>query len=266
MIPAPFRYHRATSLEDALEALAEPDSTALAGGMSLLPLLKLRIGRPELVVDIGRLELGGVERANGGYAIGALTTWDALSRLEELRGDGLEAIADCAGAIGDLQVRNRGTIGGGLAHADPAADIPAVAVALGMELVARSAEGERAIAASDFFLGPFTTALGVGELVVSVRVPTPPPGSASAYVKVEHPASGFALAGAAALVTPEGARVALTGVAGAPVAVADPEAGLDDLEVSGDRFADAEYRRHLARVVARRALERARARAEEAGS
>jgi carbon-monoxide dehydrogenase medium subunit len=266
VIPAPFRYHRATSVEDALEALREPDSKALAGGMSLLPLMKLRIGRPELVVDLGRLELAGLERANGAYAIGALTTWDALSRAEALRGDGLQAIADCASGIGDLQVRNRGTIGGGLAHADPAADMPAVAVALGLELVVRSVEGERTIAASDFFLGPFTTALAAGELVTSVRVPTPPPGSGSAYVKVEHPASGFALAGAAALVTPDGARVALTGIAGGPVPVADPDAGLEDVEVYGDRFAGEEYRRHLARVVMRRALERARARAEETGA
>jgi len=266
VIPAPFRYHRATSVEDALEALREPDSKALAGGMSLLPLMKLRIGRPELVVDLGRLELAGIERADGAYAIGALTTWDALSRVEELRGEGLEAIADCARGIGDLQVRNRGTIGGGLAHADPAADMPAVAVALGLELVARSAEGERTIAASDFFLGPFTTALAAGELVTAVRVPAPPPGSGSAYAKVEHPASGFALAGAAALVTPAGARVALTGIAGGPVPVADPEAGFGGIEVYGDRFAGEEYRRHLARVVVRRALERARARAEGRGS
>jgi carbon-monoxide dehydrogenase medium subunit len=262
VIPAPFRYHRATSLEDALDALAEPDAKALAGGMSLLPLLKLRIGRPELVVDLGRLDLAGIERANGSLEIGALTTWDALSRAEALRGGGLDAIADCAAGIGDLQVRNRGTIGGGLAHADPAADLPAVAVALGLELVVRSANGERTIPACDFFQGPFATALSDGELVTAVRVSTPPTGSGSAYVKVEHPASGFALAGAAALVTPAGdVRIGITGVGGAP-ALVHGEDELVELEVYGDRFAGEEYRRHLARVVVRRALERARSRAE----
>jgi carbon-monoxide dehydrogenase medium subunit len=262
MSPAPFRYHRATSVEDALEALGEPDAKALAGGMSLLPLLKLRIGRPELVVDIGRLELVGLDRSNGSIVIGGLTTWDALARADELRGNGLDAIAECAGDIGDLQVRNRGTIGGGLAHADPASDMPAVAVALGLELVARSADAERVITASDFFHGPFTTALGEQELVTSVRVPLPPAGSGSAYVKVEHPASGFALAGAAALVTPEGVTAAVTGVGATPALVADAEDGVDEIEVFGDRFAGEEYRRHLTRVVVRRAVDRARSRAE----
>lgn len=269
MTPASFRYHRATSLEDALAALAEPDARALAGGMSLLPLLKLRITRPEVVVDIGRLELVGLERANGSLAIGALTTWDALARAEELRGSGLDALAECAAGVGDLQVRNRGTIGGGLAHADPASDAPAVALALGAELVARSPgspPGERAIAASDFFRGPFTTALGEAELVTAVRVPVPSAGSGSAYVKVEHPASGFALAGAAALVRPDGTTsIALTGIAAQPVLLSR-EADVDEVEMYGDRFASEAYRRHLARVVVRRALERARARAERGES
>lgn len=265
MSPATFRYHRATSVEDALEALAEPDAKALAGGMSLLPLLKLRVGRPELVVDIGRLELAGLERDNGSYEIGALTTWDALARDEGLHGNGLDAISECAAGIGDLQVRNRGTIGGGLAHADPAADMPAVALALGMELVARSGDGERRVEAADFFAGPFTTALAPQELLTSVRVPIPPDGSGSAYVKVEHPASGFALAGAACLVLPDGSsRIAVTGV-GSRSALVAGESELDEIEVYGDRFADEEYRRHLVGVVVRRALELARSRAGEAG-
>ena len=263
MNPAPFRYHRATSVEDALEALAEPDAKALAGGMSLLPLLKLRVARPEVVVDIGRLALDGVGRSNGSLEIGALTTWDALTRADALRANGLDAVGDCAGETGDLQVRNRGTIGGGLAHADPAADMPAVAVALGMELQLGSPEGDRTVPAEGFFLGPFTTALGPRELVTAVREPVPPAGSGSAYAKVEHPASGFALAGAAALVRPDGsASVAVTGVASGPVLLAgdDPDAALDAVEIYGDRFAPAEYRRHLARVVVRRALQHARAR------
>jgi aerobic carbon-monoxide dehydrogenase medium subunit len=265
--PAALRYHRAISVEDALDALGEPDAKVLAGGMSLLPLLKLRVGRPELVVDIGRLELAGLGRANGSHRIGALTTWDALARADGLRGDGLDAIAECAAGIGDLQVRNRGTIGGGLAHGDPASDMPAVALALGAELVARSADGERTIAASDFFRGPFTTALGEKELVTEIHVPVPAEGSGSAYVKVEHPASGFALAGAAALVAPDGTvTVALTGVGAAPALVPDADSGLDEIEIFGDRFAGEKYRRHLARVVVRRAIDRARSRAEARSS
>ncbi|MFO7573061.1 MAG: FAD binding domain-containing protein [Gaiellaceae bacterium] len=264
MNPAPLRYHRATSVDDALEALAEPDAKALAGGMSLLPVLKLRIARPTLVVDIGRLELTGIERSNGSLAIGALTTWDALARADELHGIGLDAIGECAAGIGDLPVRNRGTIGGSLAHADPASDMPAVALALGMELELRSPEGERLIAAHDFVLGPFTTALGEQELATAIRVPVPPPGSGSAYASVEHPASGFALAGAAALVRPDGGTsVAVTGVGARPTLIdVNDDAAIDGIEVFGDRFAGEAYRRHLVRVVVRRALDNARARAQ----
>ncbi|MDW8339666.1 MAG: FAD binding domain-containing protein, partial [Thermoleophilia bacterium] len=174
----------------------------------------------------------------------------------------LAALAECAAGIGDLQVRNRGTVGGGLAHADPAGDAPAVALALDVAIDAHGPQGARSIPAAEFVLGPYETALAAGELAVGIRVPVPPAGSGSAYVKVEHPASGFALAGAAALVLPDGSsRIALTGIGGAPVLLAD-ESGIDELEVAGDRFAGADYRRHLARVVVRRALERARARTE----
>lgn len=265
MIPAPFLYHRATSLEDAFDALGGPDAKALAGGMSLLPLLKLRVGRPGVVVDIGRLELDGLERVNGTYEIGTLTTWQALAGDEDLRRVGLDAIVECASAIGDLQVRNRGTIGGGLAHADPAADMPAVALALGMELVARSRGGERRVDAEDFFAGPFTTALAPEELLTAVRIAVPPEGSGSAYVKVEHPASGFALAGAACLALPDGtSRIGVTGIGSTPVLLAE-ESAIDEVEVYGDRFAGEEYRRHLLRVVVRRAVELARSRAGEGG-
>lgn len=262
MIPAPFRYHRAASLEDALATLAEPEARALAGGMSLLPLLKLRVVRPSLLVDLGRLDLAGIERTNGALRVGALTTWDALASAPELHAGGLAALGECAEGIGDLQVRNRGTAGGGLAHADPAADLAPVALALGATIEAQGLGGTRVIPAEAFFLGPFETALGPGELVTSLRLHVPPEGSGSAYVKVEHPASGFALAGAAALVMPDGgARVAVTGVGARPTLLAE-ETELERLEVVGDRFAGTEYRRHLARVVVRRALERARAHAE----
>jgi len=267
VIPAAVEYVRAGSLEEALEALAEPEARALAGGQSLLPLMKLRLARPSLLVDIGALDLREIEAGPEEARLGALSTWDELARADELRRPELAAIAECAAGIGDLQVRNRGTLGGGLAHADPASDMPAVLLALGARLRLRSPAGERTLAASDFFLGPFTTALAEPELIAEVTAPVPPPGSASAYVSVEHPASGFALAGAAALVRPgDRVTVAVTGLAGRPFLLppdgpGEPEAALAEVEVTGDRYAPVEYRRHLAAVVVRRAVERARARA-----
>ena len=267
MISAPAGYVRASSLDEALELLADPDAKAIAGGQSLLPVMKLRIARPSLVVDIGRLDLGGLEVRDGELHVGALTTWDELVRAPELARPALAAVTECAASIGDLQVRNRGTLGGGLAHADPASDMPAVLVALGAQLCLRSPAGERSVAAADFVSGPFTTALGPRELIVDVVIPVPAPGSGSAYVAVEHPASGFALAGAAALMRADGSRsVALTGVGARPIllpADGDPLAAIEAIEIYGDSFAPVEYRRHLASTVARRALERAGARAKE---
>jgi len=266
MIPAAVRYLCASSADEALEALADPDAKVLAGGQSLLSVMKLRVVRPSLLVDIGRLGLGGVEARDGEIGIGALATWDELARAPELRRPALVAIGDCAAEIGDLQVRNRGTLGGSLAHADPASDMPAVVLALGGRLLLYSPEGERTVEAADFFVGPFTTELRQSELILEVVVPTARPGSGSAYVKVEHPASGFALAGAAALVRPDGSSaVALTGVGGKPILLpdGDPVETLDEVEVFGDHFAPVDYRRHLAGVVVRRALELARMRAKE---
>jgi carbon-monoxide dehydrogenase medium subunit len=262
MIPAVVDYHRATSLEDAFEALAQPDARALAGGQSLLPMLKLRVARPSLLVDIGALDLRGIELAGDELRIGALATWDALASAPELEAPSLVAVAECAAGIGDLQVRNRGTVGGSLAHADPASDLPAVVLALGARLELRSPDGERSLAAADFFQMPYTTALGERELIVAVVVPVPPSGSGSAYVSVEHPASGFALAGAAALARPDSSNtVALTGV-GARATLLPENGSLQAVEMYGDRFAPEGYKRHVAEVVVRRALERARERAE----
>jgi carbon-monoxide dehydrogenase medium subunit len=254
-------------VDEALEALGTPESRPLAGGQSLLPLMKLRIARPALVVDIGRLDLAGLEVAEREVRIGALTTWDELSRAPELRAPALAAIAECAAGIGDLQVRNLGTIGGSLVHADPASDMAAVALALESTVRLRSRVGERTVAAGDFFQGAFLTVREEQELLTEVSVPTPPPGSGSAYCSVEHAASGFALAGAAALVTVGAggawrASLALTGVAGRPLRVlladeAEAERAVAELDMDG---ADG-YRRQLATVVARRAIERALARA-----
>jgi carbon-monoxide dehydrogenase medium subunit len=265
VIPAAVEYVRADSAEEALEALAEPDAKLLAGGQSLIPAMKLRIARPSVVVDIGGLDLGGVRERDGELGIGALATWAELEREELFRRPALRAFAECAAGIGDLQVRNRGTIGGSLAHADPASDMPAVVLALDAELRLRSHDAMRSMAATELILGPFTTSLGERELIVEIAVPTPPPGSGSAYVAVEHPASGFALAGAAALVKPGGERsVAVTGIAAAPFMLEDgDEDALASTDVFGDRFAPAEYRRQLARVLVRRAVEAATRRAEE---
>jgi aerobic carbon-monoxide dehydrogenase medium subunit len=269
VIPASTRYVRAASLDEALEALAEPDATALAGGQSLVSVMKLRIARPSLLVDIGRLDLAGVELGETELRVGALTTWADLARAPELRRPALSALAECATGIGDLQIRNRGTIGGGLAHADPASDMPAVVLALGARLVVRSTDGERTVDASEFFLGPFRSAVGERELLTEVVVPLPPAGSGSAYSAVDHPASGFALAGAAALVHPDGSRsMALTGVGARGHAFLlpdgeDPGIAIASAGIYGDRFAPAAYRQHLAGVVVQRAVGHARARAEE---
>lgn len=225
--------------------------------------MKIRIARPSLVVDISGLDLRGVANREGKLHIGALTTWDELLHSPELGAPALAALAECAARIGDLQVRNRGTVGGSLAHADPASDFPAVLLALGAELGLRSADGDRAVAAKDFVLGPFLTQLSRQELITDVVVPVPNPGSGSAYVSVEHPASGFALAGAAALVTEDGGRtIAVTGVAAHAFLVQDGSAfaGADVLD---DRYATAEYRRHVAEVVVRRAVEHAEERRKE---
>lgn len=266
MIPASVRYERASDLDHALALLGETDAKALAGGQSLIPVMKLRIARPELVVDVSGLPLREVELRGDELHLGPLTTWDELASAPELDVPALAAIAECARGIGDLQVRNRGTVGGSLAHADPASDIPSVLLALGARLTLRSLHDERSVALANFLLGPFTTALGEQELITDVVVPMPAAGSGSAYVSVEHPASGFALAGAAALVGPAGDVLALTGIAATPFVLpgsTDPETALAGVDVFGDRFAPAEYRRHLAAIVSRRALETARARAME---
>ncbi len=267
MISAPVRYVRATSVEEALDLLVDPDAKAIAGGQSLLPVMKLRIARPSLLVDIGSLDLGGIDVRDGELHVGPLVTWAELVRAQALARPAFAAITECAAAIGDLQVRNRGTVGGSLAHADPASDMPAVLAALGAELLLRSPIGERTVEASDFAAGPFTTALVSQELIVDIVVPVPPPGSGSAYVAVEHPASGFALAGAAALVRADGTRsVALAGVGARPILLpsgTDPVGAIESIEVVGDDFAPAEDRRHLAATLAKRALERAVERTRE---
>ena len=203
MIPAAFAYSSAASVDEALGLLAlhGADAKIIAGGQSLLPLMKLRLARPERLIDIGRIDsLRGVRALRDGrLAIGALTTYAQL--LENRSVIGLELMADAVPRIADVQVRNRGTIGGAIAHADPAADIPAVLLALDAEVIARSTDrGERTIPIGEFFDGAFSTALAPDELLTEIRIRAPSGTYGSAYRMLEQPASGFAIAGVAAVV------------------------------------------------------------------
>lgn len=285
MIPAAFDYRRAASLDDAIRLLGSTaEAKVLAGGQSLVQLMKLRLARPALVVDIGHLpELRGVRRlADGRIAVGALTTYRELMESEAGR---YGVLADALPEIADLQVRNRGTVGGAVAHADPVSDVPACLLALDAEFVARGSGGERRIAAADFFLGPFTTALAADEILTEIVLPALRDDAGSAYRSIRQPASGYALAGVAAVVAPTGAggpvafcRVAITGVGDRPYRATAVEAALtgsdgspdaiaaaaahatDGVAVASDIHADAAYRAHLAAVMTRRALEAAKAR------
>jgi len=280
VIPAPFDYVPARSLEEAIELLQRHGEEAklLAGGHSLIPMMKLRLVRPTLLVDIGGLEeLRYIRDEGDEVAIGALTLHSDVARSPLLR-EKAPLLAQAASVIGDVQVRNRGTIGGSLAHADPAADYPAAVLASEAVIVAQGPGGRRAIPAHDYFLGPFTTALAPDEVLVEVRVPARPAGAGAAYLKFPHPASGFAVVGCAALLSVErgkvaAARIAFTGVAGTPFRDGAVEGALRDSPASqeslataaamaaqgvdyplSDTFASGSYRLHLARVFARRAL------------
>ena len=295
MIPAKFEYVAPASLEEALAALAEhgDDAKIIAGGQSLLPLMKLRLARPERLIDIARLgELRGIRelpgdsrespgRERGGLAIGALTTYAEL--LDDPTIGRFGVFVDALSRIGDVQVRNRGTIGGSIAHADPAADLPAVLLALDAVVVARSAgRGEREIAMDEFLEGAFTTVLAEDELLTEIRLPGPSGSVGSAYEALEQQASGYPIAGVA-VVLGDVVRVAVTGVGDRAyraavveanlASVLAPGAALDDaalegivapitdgIDVNGDLHADPEYRAAMARVMAKRAIARARAR------
>ena len=278
MIPAAFDYVRAETVDEAIAALADPDAKVLAGGMSLLPMMKLRLARPSVLVDLGRLDLRGVTRAGDTIEIAAMTTYDELLRSD----DGLpDALREAVATVGDLQVRNSGTVGGSIAHADPASDVSAAFVALGGRARLQSAGGTREVPADEFFVGVYTTVLRPQELLTAVVIPVDPPGSGSAYASVENDASGYPLAGAAVQVQVAGGQVAscrigLTAVAAHPLRAPAVEsavvaqdgapgsaaiaAALEELPLHVD-----DYRAHLLTVVIRRAVETAcaRARGEE---
>ena len=281
MRPAEFEYHRPTSLDEAISLLGEiEDSRPLAGGQSLLPLMKLRFATPAALVDIGRIDGLGDISGNGGLTIGALATHAELAGSEVAIGIA-PVLPETARLIGDVQVRSCGTIGGSVAHADPGADYPTLLKALGVTITATGKNGDRDIPADDFFRGFFETALEPGELVASVKVPGAPSGTGAAYLKHRHPASRYAVVGVAAVVsvangTCRSARLTIGGVTSPPVhasAAAEALVGGSGTEGAiaaaaekvpeslpsaiGDGYASGEYRTHLAKVLAKRALTRA---------
>ena len=280
MFASNFDYYRASSLADAQKLMAaHPDAKLLAGGHSLVPLLKLRLAAPSAVIDIGRVtELRGITRQGDAIRIGALTTHAELAASAELRA-AAPALADAAAVVGDPAVRNRGTIGGNVAHADPASDLPTVLVALDARMVCAGPKGERVIAADQFFTGIMTTALSDVEILTAVQLPVLAHGQGSAYEKFSHPASRYAVIGAAAFVTIRdgtfaAARVAIGALlpsARRAVAVEKALIGkaatadtiatavkqvTTDLgnDVTGDMFASAEYRSAMAPIYLKRAL------------
>jgi CO/xanthine dehydrogenase FAD-binding subunit len=281
--PPRFDYLAPASLDEALAALAEHGDAAkvLAGGQSLVPLLNFRLVRPAYLIDLNDIPgLAYIRPDNGRVAIGALTRQRALE-TSALIGERVPLLADAMPQIGHVQIRNRGTIGGSLAHADPAAELPAVVAALEGELVVRSASGQRVLRPDEFFLAYLTTALDPTELLVEVRLPLVPPRTGTAFLEVSRRHGDFALVGVAASVTLDDAGVctrcaiALIGVGPAPVVARAAARRLvgsrptmevlqdvgrlaaADLSPDGDLHASSQYRRHVAGVLTRRALARA---------
>jgi aerobic carbon-monoxide dehydrogenase medium subunit len=280
MIPAAFDYEVAESAEHAIGLLGERgDAKLLAGGHSLIPAMKLRLARPALLVDIGRIgELSYVREEGDAIAIGALTRHQDVRDDPSLRTH-CPIVAYTAGLIGDPQVRHRGTIGGTLAHGDPASDLPAVILALDAELVLRGGDGERTIPASEFFTGVWQTALEPAELLVEVRVPKLGSSSGWSYVKMARRAQDWATVGVAAVVEKSNgslgkARIGLTNMGATPIRAAAAEEAIaggasaedasqriaDCTEPRSDHAASSDFRRHLSKVLGKRALEEASSR------
>jgi carbon-monoxide dehydrogenase medium subunit len=273
VIPDNFEYVAPNSLNEALQLLAQrgEDAKVLAGGHSLIPLMKLRLASPGVLVDITRLqELKGISRDGDILRIGAATTHAEISASALVR-EAAPALSQAAGEIGDRQVRARGTIGGSIAHNDPAADLPAAFLALDAQVVARSTSGERVISAASFFRGMLEADLEPNELVTEVRIPVAP---RSAYVKIPNPASHYAVVGVAAAQSNGVTRIGVTGAAPVAFRASSAETALagkdltpdaildaaskvnDGRELLSDIHASAEYRAHLISVMTKRALER----------
>jgi carbon-monoxide dehydrogenase medium subunit len=266
MIPAKFEYVAAESAAHAISLLTEhgDDAKLLAGGHSLLPMMKLRLATPELLIDIGGLsELAGVSVDGDDLVIGATTRHADLAASELARAEA-PLLAYAAAQVGDPQIRHRGTIGGSLSHADPAADLPMALVALGGSVMLQGPNGTRTVAADDFFEGYFETAMQPDELLVAVRVPRRP-GVPWGYQKFVRRANDWAIVGVAAIdgrialanmgATPVRATAAEEALAGGASPAAAAEHAAEGTSPGEDMHADREYRRHLARVLTRRALE-----------
>jgi carbon-monoxide dehydrogenase medium subunit len=277
MYPPKFAYYRAGSVAEALSLLGQHSGAkVLAGGHSLIPAMNIRLADPGVLIDIGRVpELKGISTRNGSVRIGALTTHAAIAA------SGLvpQALSEAAGKIGDPQVRNRGTIGGNIAHADPGSDLPTVLTALGATIHITSARGNRTLAAADFFTGILETALQAGEIVTAIEVPGPATGCGSAYAKLANPASRYAMVGAAVTATIKDGKCTAAGVAvgglipsakragsveaalvgkimNPAVIAAAAEAVQNDLgdDILDDIHAGIEYRKSMATVFVQRAL------------
>jgi CO/xanthine dehydrogenase FAD-binding subunit len=268
--PPPFAYARATSVEHALDLLAEggDDAKLIAGGQSLLPALAYRLVRPTHLVDIGFLgDLAYVRHEDDGLRLGALVRHRTLASQDPDPDPRWRGLVVAARHIGHHAIRVRGTIGGSLVHADPAAELPVAALALGGELALRGQAGMRVVDADTFFLAPFTTAVGVGELLLEVRLQAPPPGARTAFAEFAPRSGDFATACVFAGLGPGWSRIAIGGVGGVAARVLGAEevaaagaldeaadAAAREVDVFGDRFADEAYRRELVRALARRAL------------
>jgi len=286
MYPASFEYHRAASVKDALAMLTRfgDDAKLLAGGHSLIPMMKLRLAQPAHLIDIGGIrDLAQIREDGGRIVIGGLATHHQVATSALVKGK-LGMLAECAAMIGDVQVRNRGTIAGSLAHSDPAADYPAAILALEAEMLVEGSGGARTIKAEEFFIDLMTTAVQQGQILTHVSIAPIAAGVGGAYLKHRQPASGFATVGVAALVAlgPDGqckrVRVGITGLGPkafrakaveaaltgkAPAAIKDAAAlAADGIDALSDIHAAADFRSELARVYTRRALEQAVARAK----
>jgi len=287
MIATEFEYLAPSTLDEAISLLTEHGDEAklLAGGHSLIPIMKLRLAQPKYLIDIGRLPgLSDVREDNGAIVVGGLVTHHTLETSDLLKSK-LPLLPETAAHVADVQVRNRGTLGGSLVHADPAADLPSAALALGAELHVVGPTGQRTIKADDFFVGLLATAIAPDEVLTEVRFPLPPPKTGAAYVKVPNKASHYAIVGVATLVTLgsdgrcERARIALTGVSHVPRRAEAAESALagkalddgtiaaaaalaaDGVKALSDLHASAEFRLHLTRVMTGRALKLAASRA-----
>jgi carbon-monoxide dehydrogenase medium subunit len=281
MFPANFGYVAARSLDEALQLLNQhgEDAKLLAGGHSLLPAMKLRLASPGTLIDLGTVPgLTGVRLDGDKLAIGAMTVHADVGSSDLVRKH-FPGLIDAASVIGDLQVRNRGTIGGSVAHADPAADFPVILTALNASFVLKSIDGGRAVPADQFFTDYFTTAMTPNEILTEILLPLPPANSGSGYQKLAHPASGYVVVSAGVMIARQqsgscaSARIAVGGLGSGPIRAVASEIELQGKALNGlniaaaaakaaegtdpdhDIYASADYKRHMATVLARRAIE-----------